>query len=382
MNKFRTPVLLLVVALLFVFVAGGCGTNTSTGTPSEQTAAANNASAESTAGEAAETKSVDTTAKKIVIGLALSSQQEERWVKEAAFFKAAVEKLGATALVQDANNDEIQQSNQIENLISQKVDAIVIVAVNNKTIGASVASIKSAGIPVMAYSRLVKDTPYDCFIGFDVPDIGRSIAKAAVAKVPKGNYFITNGDEKDINSKFYRDGMEEILKPYVDKGDIKIVSDQWAENWLPEKALAITENALTNNSNKVDAILCSNDGMAGGVISALKAQKLDGKVYVGGSDGETAALQRIVEGSQSSTLLFPSQGMAELGAKAAVELAKGKTTPTDAKITIDAGSVKIPAIYVSTKLITKDNINADIIKTGIAKVEEVYKNVPKDQWPQ
>lgn len=349
MKRTRLSAALLTIVLLFVFIAGGCGTAKD---------------------------------KKVTVGLALSTQQEERWVKESKFFKDAAEKLGASVVIQDASNDENQQNNQIDNLISQKVDAIVVVAVNSKTIGSAVAKIKKAGIPVMAYSRLVKDTPYDCFIGFDVPDIGRSIAKAAVAKVPKGTYFITNGDEKDINSKFYRDGMQEILKPYLDKGDIKIVSDQWAENWSPEKALAITENALTKNNNKVDAVLCSNDGMAGGVISALKAQKLDGKVYVGGSDGETAALQRIVEGSQSSTLLFPSQKMAELGAKAAVELAKTKKTPSDATASIDAGSVKIPTIYISTQLVTKDNINDVIIKAGIAKVEDVYKNVPQDKWPK
>lgn len=319
--------------------------------------------------------------KQITIGLALATQQVERWVKESGYFKAAAEAAGAKVVIQDANNDANTQNSQIENLISQKVDCIVIVAADSKTIGSSVAKVKAAGIPVIAYSRLIKDVQYDAFIGFDVPDIGRSIAKAALAKVPKGNYFLVNGGQTDINAKLYWDGIQEILKPSIDKGDIKITSDQWAENWDNDKALAITENALTQNNNAVDAILCSNDGMAGAAISALKAQKLDGKVYVGGSDGETAALQRIVEGSQTTTLLFPSKLMAELGAKAAVELAE-KKKPADATAVSDAGSVKIPTIYVSTKEINKDNVNDLIIKAGIATVEDVYKNVPKDQWPK
>ncbi len=320
--------------------------------------------------------------KKITIGLALATQKEERWSKEAKHFQEAAEKLGATVVIQDANNDEKTQNDQIENLINQKVDAIVLVPANSKTAGTSVKKIKDAGIPVMAYSRLIKDVQYDCFIGFDVVDIGRSIAKAAVIKVPKGNYMIMNGGQTDINSKLYWDGYQEVLKPYIDKGDIKIVSDQWADDWSNEKALSLAENALTQNNNACDAYICSNDGMAGAVIQALKAQGLDGKTLVAGSDGETAALQRIVEGTQTTTLLFPSKSMAEKAAEAAIEMAKTKKSPASASASSEAGSVKIPTIFVSTIPVDKDNINEVIIKAGIAKVEDVYKNVDKALWPK
>lgn len=372
MKRMRLAAALLILVMLFAFVLGGCGVSGTQKTDKK---------ADEPRKEEVK-KEEPPKEKQIVIGLALSTQQEERWVKEAKFFVAEAEKNGAKVLVQDANNDENQQNNQIENLISQKVDAIVIVAKNGKTIGSAVAAAKKAGIPVMAYSRLIKNADYECFIGFDVVDIGRTLAKSAIAKVPKGNYLIMNGGETDVNAKLEQQGYYEIIKPLIDKGDIKVVSEQWAENWAPEKALALAENALTQNKNNIDAALVSNDGMAGGVIQALKAQKLDGKVFVTGTDGETAALQRIAEGSQSCTLLFPSQSFAEAGAKAAVEMAKSKKAPSAATGVTDNDVKKIPTIFVNTVLVTKDNINDTVIKAGIEKVDVVYKNVPKDQWPK
>ncbi|MCX7748953.1 MAG: substrate-binding domain-containing protein [Clostridia bacterium] len=362
MKKMKLVSGILAFAFLATSVLGGCS-----GNKNEETGTNTGGSEE----------------KKVTIGLALSTTQEERWAKESKYFVDAAEKIGAKVVVQDAGNDENNQNNQVENLINQKVDALVIVAANSKTAGTAVESAKKAGIPVMAYSRLIKDVDYDCFIGFDVVDIGRTLAKAAIAKVPKGNYMIMNGGQTDINAKFEHDGYMEVIQPLIDKGDIKLVSDQWAENWAPEKALALAENALTQNNNKIDAALVSNDGMAGGVVQALKQQKLDGKVFVTGTDGEAAALQRIAEGSQSCTLLFPSKDFAEAAAKAAVEMAQSKKVPSTATGTIDNGAnKKLPTIYVNTVLVTKENINDTVIKAGIAKVEDVFKNVPKDQWPK
>ena len=368
MKRFKFTAAILALVLVAVFALSGCGSN-----PAATTAPA---------GDQTKADASKAAPKQIVIGLALSTQQEERWSKESKIFKDEAEKDGAKVVIQDAGNDENTQNNQIENLISQKVDALVIVAVNGKTVGTAVADAKKAGIPVMAYSRLINNADIDCYIGFDVVDIGRTLAKAAIAKVPKGNYMIMNGGQTDVNAKFEQQGYYEVIQPLIDKGDIKVVSEQWADNWAPEKALSLTENALTQNQNKIDAALVSNDGMAGGVVQALKAQKLDGKVFVTGTDGEAAALQRIAEGSQTCTLLFPAQDFATAAAKGAIEMATTKKAPASATGTIDNQLKKVPTIYVNTILVTKDNINDTVIKPGLAKVEDVFKNVPQDQWPK
>lgn len=367
MKKMKLALSIILAILMFTSLLTGCGTKATDTTQSNGSTVSAN----------------ENTEKQLTIGLALATQQEERWVKESKAFKDAAEKLGAKVVIQDAGNDENTQKNQIDNLISQKVDAIVIVAANANTVGTSIESAKKAGIPVMAYSRLIKGVEYDCYVGFDIVDIGRVLAKAAVEKVPQGNYMIINGDQTDNAAKLENDGYMEVLKPYIDKGDIKLVFEQWTEKWAPEKALAHAENALTQNKNNINVAICSNDGMAGGVVQALKAQKLEGKVFVTGTDGEEAALQRIAEGSQSCTLLFPSKEFAEKAAEVSIEMAKAKGTPASATGKSDIGDGKtVPTVFINTILVNKDNIKETVIDAGRASLEVVFKNVPKDQWPK
>lgn len=376
MKKTQKLSVFLLVIMLVVFISA-CGTQ-KTSTPDQ--------SAGNTVAPAGNTDAPVVTAnepkKEIVIGFALSTQQEERWVKEAKYFQEAAEKLGAKAVIQFADNEESKQNDQVENLISQKVDVLVIASINGETIGNAVTAAKKAGVPVISYSRLITGVDYDAYIGFDIPGIGRDLARAAIAKVPKGNFMMLNGNSVDTVSHTIADGAKEILQPLIDKGDIKIVSEQFTDKWAPENALSETENALTQNNNKIDAIISSNDGMAGGAVQALKAQKLDGKVFVTGTDGDVAALQRIAEGTQSMTLLFPSKAMAEIAAKAAFEMAQTKKVPANATGETDNKFKKIPTIFVSTVAVTKENLNEIVIKTGLGKVEDVYKNIPKAQWPK
>ena len=124
-------------------------------------------------------------------------------------------------------------------------------------------------------------------------------ARAVFGAVPKGNYVIIKGNKADANADFLRSGMDEIIKAAVTSGDIKIVGETYTDNWDPAKAQTEMEQFLTANSNKVDAVLSENDGMAGGVVAALTAQGLAGKVPVSGQDGDAAALNRVALGTQT-----------------------------------------------------------------------------------
>lgn len=330
--------------------------------------------------EGEEVREAPNTDKQIVIGLALGTLAEERWVNEKKYFEDEAAKYGAKVLSQDANMDENVQNAQIENLIRQKVDVLVIAAVNAKTASASVTAAKAAGIPVLAYSRMINGADLDAFIGFDAIAMGETLARAAVAKVPKGTYMIVNGAPIDNNARSQHVGYFNILQPFIDQGQIKVVSDQWCDNWAPERALTAVEKALEENNNKIDAFLVSNDGMAGGVIQALKARGLDGKVFVSGTDGEKAALQRIEKGSQTATLLFPQKEFAEEGARAAISLAN-RMVPADATGKTFNGCKDVPTIFAKIVLVTRANLNEVIMKNHISRVEEGYTNAPKNGKP-
>src|SRR5258708_11628821 len=200
---------------------------------------------------------------KIKIGLSLDTLKEERWQHDRDIFTTKANELGADVLVQAANSDDAQQNSQAENLLTEGVNVLVVVPHNGKSSATIVEAAHKAGVPVIAYDRLINDCDLDLYISFDNVKVGELQADYLVKRKPKGNYILIGGAPTDHNALMFRQGQMNVLKPYVDKGDIKVVADQWANDWLPEEALKITENALTKNKNQVDAVLVSNDGTAG-----------------------------------------------------------------------------------------------------------------------
>ena len=170
-----------------------------------------------------------------------------------------------------------------------------------------------------------------------------------------------------------------ILQPAVDRGDIKIVTKQFAREWLASEALRITEDALTKNNNDIQAIVASNDGTAGGAISALPPQ-LVGKVLVTGQDAALDAVQRIVEGKQTMTIYKPIQPLAFSAVDSAIKLARGEKV--EAKDKVNNGRIDVPSILQEPMVLDKSNVMQTVVKDGYHKMEDVYKNVPRDQWPK
>ncbi|MBZ4646598.1 MAG: D-xylose transport system substrate-binding protein [Petroclostridium sp.] len=318
--------------------------------------------------------------KKIKIGLSMDTLKEERWQRDRDLFIAKAEELGAEVIVQSANGDDNLQVSQAENLITQGVDILVVVPHNGEIAASIVDAAHKEGIKVIAYDRLIKNSDVDLYVSFDNVKVGELQAEYAVKQVPKGNYMLIGGAPTDNNAKLFREGQMNILQPLIDKGDIKIVGDQWAKDWQPEEALKHTENALTANNNKIDVVVASNDGTAGGAIQALAEQKLDGKVLVTGQDAELAAVQRIVEGKQAMTVYKPIKAIASKAAELAVAMAKGEKIETNNKV--NNGKIDVPSVLLEPIQVDKNNMLDTVIKDGFHKLEDVYKNVPKDQWPQ
>jgi len=310
---------------------------------------------------------------KIKIGLSLDTLQEERWQKDRDLFKAAVEKLGGEVEVQAANSDDAKQIAQAESLISQGVDVLVVVPHNAEATAAIVEKAHAAGIKVLAYDRLIKNSDLDLYVSFDNEKVGEMQAQAIVKLAPKGKFVYIGGAETDNNAHLFKQGAFNVLQPLIDKGDIQVVFDQWTKDWNPANALSNMENALTANNNAVDAVVAANDGTAGGVIQALAAQGLAGKIPVSGQDAELAAAQRIVEGTQTMTVYKPIKKLAETAAELVVKMAKGEDVGAD-KV-VNNGKIDVPSVLLDPVAVDKSNIDATIIADGFQKKEDVYKNV-------
>ncbi len=301
--------------------------------------------------------------KPIVIGLSLDTVREERWQRDRDEFVKRATELGATVKVQVANNDDARQNAQCENLLTQGVDVLVVAPHNSESAATIVKSAHQAGVPVIAYDRLIKQCDVDLYMSFDNVEVGRLQAGYAVKRVPKGRYQLIAGAPTDNNAHLFRQGQLEVLKPFVDRGDITIVGDQWANDWQPVEALKIMENALTRNANRIDAVVCSNDGLAGGAIQALAEQKLAGKVVVTGQDAELAACQRVLAGTQSMTIYKPIAALARRGAEAAIQLARKQPVP-DATSTIDNGLKQVPALLIAPVAVDAANMDSTVVADG------------------
>ena len=319
---------------------------------------------------------------RLKIGFAMDTLKEERWVRDKEAFEAHCKKLNVECAVTVADTSADRQANDVDNLLTQGVNVLVIAPSNATQAASMVDKAKAKGIPVISYDRLIYSDKLDVYVSHQVPVIGKKIAEYALQKVPKGNYVMVYGDAADNNAVILKDEMLKVLKPSIDKGDIKLVAEQNAIKWGAESALKIVENALTQNQDKVDCVVASNDGTAGGAISALEKKGLAGKVIVTGQDAEKAALQRIAEGKQSMTIYKPIIPLANAAVEAAIKLAN-KETLSDAKpFANDKIGKDIPAILLEVVVVDKDNLLATVIKDGWAKFEEVYANIPADQRPK
>jgi len=300
-------------------------------------------------------------AKNPKIGFSIDDLRVERWTRDRDYFTAAAEQMGAKVYVQSADASEQRQIAQIENLISRGVDVLVIVPYNATVLNNAISEAKKAKIKVVSYDRLILGADVDAYISFDNAAVGEMQARALVEQKPKGNYYLLGGAPTDNNAKILREGQLKVLQPLVDKGDIKIVGRQWVKDWSNAEALSIVENALTANANKIDAIVASNDGTAGGAIQALASQKLAGKVLVSGQDADLAAVRRVIAGTQAMTVYKPLKQIATSAAKLSIQLVRNEKPAYTTQL--DNGFKKVDTLLLKPVLLNKANVDL-VVKDG------------------
>lgn len=316
-----------------------------------------------------------------VIGVSWSNFQEERWKTDEAAIKAKLAELGAEYISADAQSSPEKQLADIDALITRGAQALIVLAQDNEAILPAVTRAADEGIPVIAYDRLIED-PSAFYITFDNVEVGRLQAQAVFDVQPTGNYVFIKGSPTDPNADFLHQGQLEVLQGAIDGGDIKVVGEQYTDGWLPENAQRNMEQILTANDNKVDAVVASNDGTAGGVVAALTAQGMEG-IPVSGQDADFAALNRVALGTQTVSVWKDSRTLGSEAAQIAVDLANGTALDAvEGATTFSDGpnGVTMNAILLKPVPITKDNLN-EVIDAGWISKEEACKGVDAASAP-
>ncbi len=317
-------------------------------------------------------------ADEIVVGVSWSNFQEERWKTDEAALRAALEARGAHYLSADAQSSSEKQISDIETLIARGAEVLVVVAQDADAIGPAITAALAEGIPVIGYDRLI-ELPGVFYISFDNVEVGRIQAREITRVQPTGRYVFIKGAATDPNADFVHAGQLEVLQDAIDAGRIQVVGDQYVDGWLPELAQRIMEQILTANGDRVDAVVCSNDGMAGGVLAALRAQGLEG-LPLSGQDGDHAALNRVARGLQTVSVWKDARALGAQAAGVALALAAG--TPANAipgRIRWNEGPrhTAVDAILLPPLAITRERLEA-VIDAGWVSRKSVCRGVTDD----
>jgi D-xylose transport system substrate-binding protein len=281
--------------------------------------------------------------------------------------------MGAKVVFASCNNNEQTQAAEVENLLSQGVDALVIQPVNGETASAFVKAAQSDGVPVIAYDRLIRNAKIDAYITEDSFRVGQLQAEAAVKFTKaRGNYVILMGQAGHSVAEARTSGILSVLKKYP---EIKIVVKQYHPGWSPNLAMQTVENALTQNKNNIQAVIANNSGMAHGAIQALEEQKLTGKVFVAGADADLAAIRDIVAGKQQFEVQISINDMAKRAAEVAIAIAAKQDWKADSMVANGKGDVK--TVNTPVFAVEKTSVEERIIKTGFHSRDAVFGKTAK-----
>jgi len=312
--------------------------------------------------------------KPLVIGFSMGTTREERWFVDRDLFVEKAQALGATVIVSLSDYDVEKQISQIENLISQGAGVIVIIPSDSEKLASVIEKAKQAGVKIIAYDRLIKNSDINLYISFNNVKVGELQAESVLAVVNKGNFAYIGGSPTDNNSSLLKEGTMNVIDQSIKNGDINLVVDAFTEDWRPEVAYK-TINDYLDSGGKLDAVIAANDGTASGVIQALKERGLAGRIPVSGQDAELSAMKRINDGTQTSTIYKPIIVLAYRAASLAVAMALGQELV--APDSIDNGKIQVPAYFLEPIAVDKTNMVTTVIKDGFHSYEDIYGSVKK-----
>jgi D-xylose transport system substrate-binding protein len=316
-------------------------------------------------------------ANKLRIGFSIEDMKGERWQTDLDSFEARAKQLGAEVISRDAGGDDDRQLQQIQDMIKAGIKVLVLMPRDTTKASRMVDAAKSANVKVISYDRLVLNSDVDLYVSFDRHEIGWMQAEYLVKHAPKGNYVLIEGSSRDDGAKTLHEAQMNVLQPYIDRGEIKVIADAYTKDWLASEAYLFMLKAIDSAHGDIAAVLAANDGLAGGAIQALREHNLGGQVLVSGQDADLAAIICIAQGAQSMTVYKPITNEAAVAAEEAVRLAKGEKTR--ANRTISNGKADVPAILLKPTVVTRDNIKTTVVKDGFQTLKSINQALSEDQ---
>ncbi len=334
--------------------------------------------------------------KVVKVGIAMPTKSLERWNRDGSFLEKQFKSKGYEVSLVYSDNDITQQVNDIENLIADNVNLLVIAAIDGESLSTVLDDADKKGIPVISYDRLIMNTKaVDYYVSFDNYTVGKLQGQYVIDKLgldvsdpsKKYNIEFTAGDPADNNAGFFFNGAFDILKPYLDAGILNVVSGQTkfeqvsTASWDTSTAMNRMQNILASNysdGTQLDIALCSNDSTALGVTQAIDSDYAgSNSVIITGQDGDEANLANIVDGKQSMTVYKAVANEAVVTLDVAVAILEGKTL--DANLaksanwgfnctydteSYDNNTGKIPSFLLDPTVVTKENIDKELVQTG------------------
>ncbi len=309
-----------------------------------------------------------------MIGVLLPDSTTARWeTQDRLLLQERITELCDDCTVENANakGDVAIQQEQVDSMLTKGVDAIVLVAVDARSLRPAVRKADEAGVPVIAYDRLAEG-PIAGYVSFDGEEVGRLQGRALLTamgdRAPDDQIVMMNGDPSDPNAVSFKKGALSVLQ-----GRVKIGEAYDTLQWRTETAHMNMSAAIAAlGVENIDGVYAANDGLAAGCISALKSNKVAPLPPVTGQDAELGAVRRIVGGDQYMTVYKPFGPEASAGAAMAVAAARDESLDRVAKGEVTPiGGHTVPAVLLTPVSVTVDTIEDTLVKDGVYTVEQI-----------
>ena len=316
----------------------------------------------------------------ITVGVSMPTKDLQRWNQDGANMQAELEAAGYKVDLQYASNDVQQQLSQVENMINNQVDVLVIAAIEGSSLGEALDMAKTAGIPVIAYDRLLMNSDavsyYATFDNYMVGTVqGQYIIDQLDLDNAEGpfNLEVTAGDPGDNNALFFYNGAMDLLKPYIESGKLVIQSGQQEFEdvatavWATETAQSRAENILSSyyaDGTNVDVWLCSNDSTALGVENALAANYNGEYPIVTGQDCDIENTKNMIAGKQSMSVFKDTRTLASQVVKMVTQIVNGETVDVNDTDTYNNGVITVPSYLCEPVFADASNYKELLIDSG------------------